>query len=60
MKRRNPNWGGPRIAQPIALAFGTDMDKDVGRRILSAHYRPQSDGNGPSWLTFLGHIQDSP
>ena len=29
MKRRNPNWGCPRIAQQIALAFGVEIDKDV-------------------------------
>ena len=39
MKRRNPNWGCPRIAQQIALAFGVEIDKDVVRRILSVHYR---------------------
>jgi len=58
MKRRNPNWGCPRIAQQITLAFGVDIDKDVVRRILSVHYRPDSD-SGPSWLTFLGHVKDS-
>jgi hypothetical protein len=42
-KRRNPSWGWPRIAQQIALAFGVEIDKDVVRRILSAHYRPESD-----------------
>ena len=31
MKRRNPNWGCPRIAQQIALAFGLEVDKDVVR-----------------------------
>ena len=36
MKRRNPTWGSPRIAQQIALAFGVAIDKDVVRRILSA------------------------
>ena len=56
MKRRNPRWGCPRIAQQIALTFGVDIDKDVVRRILSAHYRPESDSVGPSWLTFLGHM----
>jgi hypothetical protein len=30
MKRRNPSWGCPRIAQQIALAFGVEIDKDVG------------------------------
>src|SRR5258708_482230 len=59
MKRRNPRWGCPRIAQQIALAFGIEIDKDVVRRILSVHYRPKSNGGGPSWLTFLGHAKDS-
>ena len=59
MKRRNPNWGCPRIAQQITLAFGVEIDKDVVRRILSVHYRPESDTSGPSWLTFLGHMKDS-
>ena len=49
MKRRNPNWGCPRIAQQIALAFAVEIDKDIVRRILSVHYRPES--GGPSWLT---------
>jgi len=59
MKRRNPNWGCPRIADQIALAFGVEIDKDVLRRILSVHYRPESNSGGPSWLTFLGHTKDS-
>ena len=58
MKRRNPRWGCPRIAQQITLAFGIEIDKDIVRRILSLHYRPDSD-SGPSWLTFLGHMKDS-
>ena len=59
MKRRNPGWGCPRIAQQITWAFGAKIDKDVVRRILSVHYRPESDSGGPSWLTFLGHMKDS-
>ena len=59
MKQRNPNWGCPRIAQQIALAFNTQIDKDVVRRILARHYRPGQDSGGPSWLTFLGHTKDS-
>src|SRR5215472_9272202 len=59
MKRRNPTWGSPRIAQQIALAFGVAIDKDIVRRILSIHYRPDSGSQGPSWLTFLGHTKDS-
>ena len=59
MKRRNPNWGCPRIAQQIGLAFAVEIDKDVVRRILSAHYQPDPDSQGPSWLSFLGHMKDS-
>src|SRR5207249_7482003 len=59
MKQRNPNWGCPRIAQQIALAFHVQIDKDVVRRILARHYRPGQDSDSPSWLTFLGHMKDS-
>jgi putative transposase len=59
MKQRNPNWGCPRIAQQIALAFHIPIDKDVVRRILAHHYLPGQDSGGPSWLTFLGHMKDS-
>ena len=59
MKQRNPTWGCPRIAQQIALAFDIPMNKDVVRRILAAHYQPEPDSSGPSWLTFLGHMKDS-
>jgi len=59
MKRLNPNWGCPRIARQIALAFLVDIDKDVVRRILSAHYQPDPNSQGQSWLTFLGHTKDS-
>ena len=59
MKRRNPTWGCPRVAQQMAVAFGIEIDKDVVRRILSGHYRPGSGSEGPSWLSFLGHTKDS-
>jgi transposase InsO family protein len=59
MKQRNPRFGCPRIAQQINKAFGLDIDKDVVRRVLAAHYRPKSGDGGPSWLTFLGHTKDS-
>ena len=29
------------------------------RRVLAKHYQPTHGGNGPSWLTFLGHMKDS-
>jgi hypothetical protein len=59
MKQRNQTWGCPRIAEQINLAFGTSINKDVVRRILALHYRPAPDSDGPSWLTFLGHMKDS-
>src|SRR6516225_9063064 len=59
MKRRNPTWGCPRIAQQIALAFGIPMNKDVVRRILAVRYQPTPDAAGPSWLTVLGDAKDS-
>jgi putative transposase len=59
MKRRNPTWGCPRIAQQIALAFGISINKDVVRRILAMRFQPGPDSHGPSWLTVLGHARDS-
>jgi putative transposase len=49
----NPTWGCPRIAEQITLAFGVDIDKDVVRRILGMHYRPESgSGSGTSTPSF--------
>jgi len=59
LKRRNPRFGCPRIAQQINKAFGINIDKDVVQRILATHYRPDPGDGGPSWLTFLGHTKDS-
>src|SRR6516165_559637 len=59
MKKRNPTWGCPQIAEQINLAFGTCINKDVVRRILALHYKPTSTEGGPSWLTFIGHMKDS-
>jgi len=59
MKRRNPRYGCPRIAQQINLAFGLDLDKDTVRRLLAIHYKPEPGERGPSRLTTLGHTKDS-
>ena len=59
MKRRNPTWGCPRIAQQIALAFGIPINKDVVRRILAVRYQQGPDSPGPTWLTVFGHTKDS-
>jgi transposase InsO family protein len=59
MKRRNPRFGCPRIAQEIAHAFGVEIDKDVVRRILARHFRSPSGNEGPSWLTLIGDMKDN-
>jgi putative transposase len=59
MKRRNPRFGCQRIAQEIAHAFGVEIDKDIVRRVLAKHCRPESRNDGPSWLTVIGHLNDS-
>jgi putative transposase len=59
IKRRNPRVGCPRIAQEIAHAFGIDINKDIVRRVLAKYYRPQAGTDGPSWLSFVGHVKDS-
>jgi len=59
MKQRNPRYGCPRIAQQINVAFGLDLDKDIVRRVLAVHYKPEPTDGGHSWLTTLGHAKDS-
>jgi putative transposase len=59
LKRHNTDFGCPRIALIISKTFGIQIDKHVVRRVLVKHYRPESGGGGPSWLTFIGHMKDS-
>ncbi len=59
MKRRNPRFGCPRIAQQISRAFDLEIDKDIIRRVLAKYYHPRSSGGGPSWLTLFGQARDS-
>ena len=59
MKRRNPRYGCPRIAQQINLAFGLSLDKDTVRRVLAVHYKHDPNNREPSWLTTIGHAKDS-
>ena len=45
---------------PRTHDFGTDIDKDVVRRVLAQHHRSDGSGdNGPSWLTFIAQTKDS-
>jgi putative transposase len=59
IKRLNPRFGCPRIAQQLSHAFGLEIDKDVVRRILANHPLPQSGGKGPSWLSAIAEARDS-
>jgi len=59
IKRLNPRFGCPRIAQQISLAFGLEIDKDVVRRILASHPLPKSGGTGQSWLSLIAEARDS-
>ena len=59
IKRLNPRFGCPRIAQQISHAFGLEIDKDVVRRILASHPLPRSGGQGPSWLSAIAEARDS-
>jgi transposase InsO family protein len=59
LKRRNPRFGYPRIALIVSKTFGLEIGRNVVRRVLAKHYRPTPDTDGPSWLTFIGHMKDS-
>jgi hypothetical protein len=41
------------------LSALNEINKDVVRHILGVYFRSESDSGGPSWLTFLGHMEDS-
>ena len=41
------------------VAFGASINKDVVRRILAQHYRPNPSEGSPSWLTFVDQTRDS-
>jgi putative transposase len=59
IKRRNPSYGIQRIANMCRTILGVETNKHVIRRILEKHYKPNPAGDGPSWLTTLGHAKDS-
>src|ERR1019366_5969200 len=55
-KRRRP---GPKGPSRELIDTVVEMKKDIVRRILIQHYRPLPGGDGPSWLTVIGHATDS-
>ena len=59
MKRRNPSFGYGRISMQIFEAFGVTISRFAVARILRKNKHNLPSGNGPSWLTFIGHMTDS-
>ena len=59
IKRKNPTYGCPKIADIVTNIFGVDIDDGVVRRVLEKYYKPDPDYGGPSWLSFLGLAKDS-
>ncbi|MEO2177131.1 MAG: integrase core domain-containing protein [bacterium] len=59
MKRRNPSFGYGRISMQILEAFGTKTSRFAVGRILRKYIHTLPSGDGPSWLTFIGHVKDS-
>jgi putative transposase len=59
MKRRNPSFGYGRISMQIFEAFGISISRFAVGRILRKNIHNLPSGDGPSWLTSIGHIKDS-
>ena len=59
MKKRNPSFGYGRISMQIFKAFGTTISRFTVGRILRKNKDKLPSGDGPSWLTFSGHMKDS-
>lgn len=61
MKIKNSLFGYGRIAMQIYEAFGIKISRFAVGRILRKHFKnkPPNNNDGPSWLTFLGHLKDS-
>ncbi len=59
MKRRNPSFGYGRISMQILEAFGLTISRFAVGRILRKNRHNLPSGDGPSWLTFVGHMTDS-
>jgi len=59
MKKRNPSFGYGRISMQIFQAFGIVISRFAVARILRSNKHNLPSGDGPSWLTFIGHMKDS-
>ena len=59
IKQRNPLVGYGRISMQIYQAFGVDVSRFAVGRVLRKNKDKLPSGDGPSWLTFIGHMKDS-
>lgn len=59
MKKRNRSFGYGRISMQIFEAFGISINRFAVGRILRKNKHTLPSGDGPSWLTSIGHIKDS-
>ena len=59
MKRQNPRFGYQRIAMQIYQSFGIEISRFAVGRILRNNPKHFPSNNGPSWLTFIGHLTDN-
>ena len=59
MKKLNPSFGYGRIAMQIYEAFGIKISRFAVGRILRKKQGKWPTDDGPSWLTFIGHMKDS-
>ena len=59
MKSRNSSFGDGRISMQIFEAFGISISRFAVGRILRKNKHNLPSGDGPSWLTSIGHIKDS-
>jgi len=59
MKKHNPSFGYARISMQIFEAFGITVSRFAVGRILRKNKHKLPTGDGPSWLTFIGHAKDS-
>ena len=59
LKQRIPNYGYRRIAIQIFQSFGIKVSCFSVGRIIRKYNKSHPGDNGPSWLTFIGHMKDS-
>jgi putative transposase len=59
IKSRNSSFGYGRISMQIFEAFGISISRFAVGRILRKNKHNLPSGDGPSWLTSLGHFKDS-